>query len=271
VRGGWIRAQAIFGHPILAGCFGATLAPLFFWLWKSGRAKGLAAAGIGGSMLMALMSNSSTPLLAYVAGVGALFLWPMRRSMRAVRWGIVLTLVALAVAVKEPVWFVIAHAKVIGSSDGYHRALLLDNFILHFRHWWLIGTNQTDNWGFGMWDLSNQFVAEGERGGLVTLICFIAMISLGFSRLGTMRNQVDGDQKQEWFYWSLGAIMVAHVFAFFGVNYWDQMAIWWWAFLAMVSAATVGLQTAPARAERQAQHELPNAAWEEPARAGPAP
>jgi hypothetical protein len=250
VRDGRIRAQAIFNHPSHAGCFGATLAPLFFWLWKSGRAKALAAAGIGGSMLMALMSTSSTPVLAYVAGVGALFLWPIRRSMRAVRWGIVLTVVALAVVMKEPVWwFVIAHAKVIGASEGYHRAMLVDNFFKHFRDWWLIGTNQTGNWGYFMWDHANQFVAEGEEGGLVTFVCFIAMISRSFSRLGKMRSQVESDQKQEWFYWGLCAIMVAHIFAFFGVRYWDQLQICWWAFLAMVSAATARLQTTPAKAE----------------------
>src|SRR5271157_4474639 len=198
---------------------------------------------------MALTSNSSTAVLAYVAGVGALFLWPTRRSMRPLRWGIVLTLGALAVVMKGPVWFVIAHAKVIGSSHGYHRAMLVDNFFKHFRDWWLIGTNQTNHWGFGMWDLSNQYVAEGERGGLVAFICFIAMISLSFGRLGKMRKLVEGDRKQEWFFWSLCAIMVAHVFAFFGVSYWDQMAIWWWAFLAMVSAATASLQTAPFRVE----------------------
>jgi hypothetical protein len=271
VRAGRIRAQAIFGHPILAGCFGATLAPLFYWLWKGGRSKLTAFLGVIGSTLCVFTSSSSTAVFAYVAGVGALFLWPIRRSMRAVRWGIVLTLVALALVMKEKVWFVIAHAKVIGSSDGYSRAMLVDNFFKHFRDWWLIGTNQTGNWGWDMWDLSNQFVAEGERGGLVTFICFITMISLSFRRLGKMRKQVEGDRKQEWFYWSLCAIMVAHVFAFFGVSYWDQMAIWWWAFLAMVSAATAPLQTAPARAESLAQHELPNAAGEEPAWAGPPP
>jgi hypothetical protein len=36
-RDGAIRAQGPFSHPILAGSFGATLLPLFFWLWKSGR------------------------------------------------------------------------------------------------------------------------------------------------------------------------------------------------------------------------------------------
>jgi len=169
--------------------------------------------------------------------------------MRAVRWGILLTIVALGVVMKVPVWFVIAHANVIASSTGYHRALLVDNFFKHFRDWWLIGTNQTGNWGYFMWDHTNQFVAEGEEGGLVTFTCFIAMISQGFSRLGKMRRQVEGDRKQEWFFWSLGAIMVSQIFAFLGVRYWDQMAIWWWAFLAMVSAATALLQTAPVEVE----------------------
>ena len=181
--------------------------------------------------------------------------------MRAVRWGIVLTLVALTVVMREPVWwFAIAHAKVVSLSEGFHRALLLDIFFKHFWDWWLIGTNQTGKWGKDMWDIANQFVAEGEEGGLVTFTCFIVMISRSFSWLGKMRRQVEGDRKQEWLYWSLGAIMVAHVFAFLGVRYWDQMAIWWWAFLAMISAATVRLQTAPSRAETLVQHRLLNAA-----------
>jgi hypothetical protein len=100
-----------------------------------------------------------------------------------------------------------------------------------------------------MWDLSNQFVAEGESGGLVTFVCFIVMISQSFSRLGKMRKQVEGDQNQEWFFWSLCAVMLAHVFAYFGVSYWDQMRVWWWAFLAMISAATVALQAVPASAD----------------------
>ena len=207
MRDGQIRALAIFGHPILAGCFGATLVPLFFWLWKSGRSKALAAAGIAGSTLMVLMSNSSTPVLAYVAGVGALCLWPIRHSMRAVRWAIVLTLVLLAMVMKAPVWFIVAHVNVIGGSGGYDRAYLIDVFIRHFKDWWMFGTNQTADWGFDMWDLSNQFVAEGETGGLVTFVCFIAMISQSFSRLGRMRKQVEGDQNQEWFFWSLCAVI----------------------------------------------------------------
>lgn len=236
LRDGIVRAQATFGHSILAGCFGATLIPLFFWLWKK-EAKIPAVAGIVGSTLMVLTAHSSTPVLAYVAGVLGLLLWPVRRSMKAVRWGIVITIVALAIAMNAPVWFVIAHINVIGGSGGYDRALLIDNSLRHIKYWWLIGTNQNGNWGYDMWDMSNQFVAEAESGGIVTLICFIAIISKCFGRLGSMRKKVT--RKQQWLFWCLGSIMLANIFAFFGVSYWDQTQIWWFAFLAMICAVTV--------------------------------
>lgn len=240
VRNGLVRAQACFLHPILAGCFGATLMPLFYWLWKGGRAKGLAAAGMLGSVSMVFFSASSTSLFALAGGIGALFLWPLRRSMRKVRWGIVLMLVGLQVVMKAPVWFLISRVNPTGSSDVWDRAMLIDTFIRHFKDWWLIGADPA-SWGWEMWDLSNQFVGVGETGGLLAFICFIAIISRSFSRLGKMRRQVQGDKMQEWLYWSLGAVMFAHILAYFGVSYFDQTSVWWYTFLAMVSAATAGL------------------------------
>jgi len=241
VRDGLIRAQGCFGHPILAGCFGATVTPLFYWLWRSGRGKLLAAIGVLGGFMIVYFSASSTPVMAWAGGIGALLLWPIRRNMRVVRWGIVATLLGLAMVMKAPVWFIIARVNVVDGSGGWDRAFLIDTFIRHFSGWWLIGTSQMGAWGGDMWDLSNQFVAEGETGGLLTFILFILLISRSFSRIGRMRRRVDGLGSREWLYWILGAVMFAHILAYFGVSYWDQNQTWWFAFLAMVSAATTGL------------------------------
>jgi hypothetical protein len=245
IRDGAARAQAGFGHSILAGCFGGTLIPLFIWLWKT-KARVLAVAGLVGSTLMVLTANSSTPLLAYVAGVLGLLLWPVRRKMKAVRWLIIGTLAGLALVMNAPVWFVIAHINVVGGSGGYDRAVLIDTCVRHFKDWWLFGTNQNGNWGYDMWDLSDQFVAEAEMGGIVTLVCFIAIIVKCFSRLGKMRKRVR--PKQQWLFWCLGATMLSHIFAYFGVAYWDQTQIWWFTFLAMICAVTIPA-TATARAK----------------------
>jgi hypothetical protein len=238
IREGKIRAQGSFAHPILAGVFGGTLMPLLIWLWR--REKGKLTAGLGmlGATVMVLTSNSSTPLLAWAAGVGGLCLWPTRRRMRAIRWGIVFTILGLAVAMKAPVWFLIARVDLAGGSSGYHRAMLVDQFIYRFGDWWLLGANNMQDWGLDMWDVQNEFVAQGLTGGLAAFIFFIMMICRSFGALGKVRKMVEGNREEEWLMWVLGSVMFAHIVAYFGSDYFDQTRIWWYATVALIVAAT---------------------------------
>jgi len=52
--------------------------------------------------VMMLTSNSSSPVLAYAAGVLAILLWPIRTNMRVLRRGIVLSLLCLSLVMKAP-------------------------------------------------------------------------------------------------------------------------------------------------------------------------
>ncbi len=237
IREGSVRAQGTFGHAILAGCLGATLIPLFVSLWIR-KSRVMAVVGLVGAALMVFTAKSSTPVLAAAAGMMALMLWPIRGTMRFIRWGLVALILGLSMVMKAPVWFAIAHVEIIGHG-GWDRAQLIDICIRHFSDWWLIGTKDNSGWGYDMWDLSDQFVAEAETGGIFTFICFIAIITRCFSRLGTMRKR--SELHEQWLFWCLGAVMLAHMFAFFGVSYWDQSQIWWFAFLAMISAVTAPL------------------------------
>ena len=238
IREGSIRAHGSFAVSITAGVFGATLLCLFVLLWQSGRSKLLGIIGIVGCTIITITSASSTPLLGYLGGILAICFWPMRKFMRPFRWGIVIALIAVHLIMKAPVWFLIAHVDMVAGNSGYHRAMLIDTFVRHFWDWWLIGSNAMTTWGIDMWDLSNQFVAEGETGGLVTFVLFILIISKSFGRIGTARKMVEGDTKKEWLFWLLGATLFAHCVSYFGISYFDQIKIAWFAFLAMISAAT---------------------------------
>lgn len=249
VREGRIRSKGPFSHELLAGAFGATLLPLFCLLWKNGKAKILASVGLIGSVLVTWTSNSSTSLLAFAAGLLGICLWPLRNNMRKVRWGIVIGLVALQCVMKAPVWFLIARVDLTGSSSGYHRAVLVDAFIRHFGDWWLIGVKDTSHWGWDLWDAQNQFVSVGENGGLLAFCFFVAMIAVCFSRLGKARKALKDDTSQEWFFWFFGAALFSHIAAFFGVNYFDQSKLAWFALLAMISAATAPLLQAATETE----------------------
>lgn len=243
IREGKVRSQGVFQHSLTAGTFGATLLPLFVLLWKNGKARVMGAFGVLGCTTMTICSNSSTPLLAYVGGVLGMALWPIRKKMKMVRWGIVATLLGLQLVMKAPFWFVIAHIDLTGGSSGYHRAELIDQFINHFRDWWLIGTKDAGTWAYDMWDQQNQYVGIGEAGGLVALVFFIAMICHAYAKVGTARRLVQGARK-EWFLWLMGAAFFSNLVAFFGVNYFDQVKMVWFALLAMISATTAAIMKA---------------------------
>ena len=177
IREDKIRSQAVFQHSLTAGTFAATLLPLFFILWKNGKSKLLAVTGLVGSTVMTICSNSSTPLLS----VRRRAVWyravanPKEHEGSAAGPGG--DLVCLHLVMKAPVWFLIARIDLTGGSSGYHRAELVDQFINHFRDWWLVGTQDAATWGYDLWDQQNQYVSVGETGGLLALWMFIAMIA----------------------------------------------------------------------------------------------
>jgi hypothetical protein len=233
------RALGCFGHPILAGTFGATMVPLFVLLWREGRKhRTLAIAGIVAATVITLTSNSSTPVMAYAAGIIALLMWPMRNSMRMIRWGVLITIVGLHIVMKAPVWHLISRIDISGGSSSYHRYMLIDQCIRHFSDWWLIGVKSTSDWGWDMWDTANQYVSVCDSSGLLPFLLFLAIIVYGFKYLGKARR-IASDRKTKLFMWALGSALFAHVVAFIGISYWDQTQVLWYGLLAAISAAVV--------------------------------
>jgi hypothetical protein len=240
VREGKVRAQGPFAHSILAGTFGAVLVPLFVGLWWKGRKyRTLAVVGIVSSTVIAIACNSSTPVLAYAAGVLALCFWGFRQRMRVVRWGVVLTLIALHLVMKGPVWSLIEKIDISGGSSSWHRFMLIDQCIRHFGDWWLFGIKDTSIWGWDMWDTANQYVSVCENSGLLPFILFVAVLVYGFKYLGRARRVVSSqkDKKTALFLWALGSALFANVIAFIGISYFDQTEVGWYALLAMIPAA----------------------------------
>jgi hypothetical protein len=243
-RDGQTRAMACFAHPLLAGTFGGISLPLFCALWSKGH-KRAAALGIAACTVIVLAANSSTPLLAYAAGILGICFWPFRRKLRLFRWGVVITLTALHLAMKAPVWSLIARIDLTGSSSGYHRYQLVDQFIRRFGEWWLLGTNGNAKWGWDMWDLANQYVAVGETSGLVPFLFFLATIVYGFKYIGRARKAARG-RSDERFIWAIGAALFANVIAFFGISYYDQTMVCWYLLLALIPAACASVMASQA-------------------------
>jgi len=236
IRNGRIRAEGPFAHAIIAGTVGAVWLPLFVGLWwyqRSGR--WIAAAGALASTVMMFASASSTPVMTYPAAILGLAMWPARKRMQLVRWGIVGLLIALQLCMKVPVWFVLERIGGVFGGSGTHRAVLIDNFIRHFFEWCLIGTRNNGSWGWSMWDVDNAYVGAGLSGGLLNFILFIAVLVYGYRIIGVARRSAERSRRDARFIWAIGAALFANSVAFFGIVYFDQSVFAWYALLATIA------------------------------------
>lgn len=237
IREGAVRAKGPFSHAITAGTIGAMLLPVFvgaFWSRQKRRILFLLAAVACGTIVIS--SASSTPILASACGILGILLWPQRQNLRLFRRMLVVILALLQLVMKAPVWFLIA--KIGGSmgGSGYHRAMLIDNFVRHFTEWWLVGTQANASWGYDMWDVDDAYVAAGVGGGLITFILFIAILVLAYKQVGRSRKRLSTSPRQARLVWALGASLLANTIGFFGIVYFDQSAVAWYTLLATISA-----------------------------------
>ncbi len=217
LRDGALRSQGSFPHPLLAGAFGGSLFPLFWLLARRGR-PGAGFVGMLCSVAIALLSFSSGPILALLAGIAGLLLWRVRHSARTMRWSVVLGLVCIAQVMKAPVWALVSRFGIFEASTGYHRFALIDQAIKRFGEWWLLGTVDTSHWGWGLWDVTNQYLAVGVEGGFITMIAFMVLLGLGFRNVGrATHGRMPLDQQYD--LWAFGSVLFAHCVAFVGMAY----------------------------------------------------
>lgn len=246
LRDGHYRSQGSFGVAITAGSFGATVMPLFIYLALIAKERLWGIVGIIACLIIIIASHSSGPLMAFIAGIVAWMCWSFRKRMKLVRWGIVLLLIFLQLLMKAPIWFIFSRLSDILGGDGWHRANLIDQFVNHFKDWWLMGMSleKTGDWAAtrlenGAVDVTNAYISLGIGGGLITVILFIGLLIICFKLLGKSIKCVRGVDKQgELLLWGIGSALITHIVNIMAVRYWDQMYMVWYMALAVVSSMT---------------------------------
>ncbi len=249
-RGGVVRAQGPFSHPILAGTMGAAAVPFVVVLWRQ-RYRLAACLGGLGCVLVVTSSASSGPILSATAALGAVFAFPFRSHMRALRWVAVLGYLSLELVMNAPAYYIVTRIDFTGSSASWHRAGLIDSAFRHFNEWWLVGTDYTRHWmATGVYwsedwsDITNEYLAMGVNGGILLMVMFILILTKGFSLVGQSLSAESEELKNSRFViWCLGAVLFTHAVSFMGVTYFDQSVFFLYftlASIASVCATRVG-------------------------------
>lgn len=231
IREGRLRCQGPFAHPILAGTFWAALLPIIWLQLKEGHFnRWLGYAGTGAALFIVIASSSSTPILSVVAAFVGLAIFLFRRRRTQIWVGVIVIAALLHfVVMNNPIWHLMARVDIIGGSTGWHRFVIFDAFVNNFSEWFLTGESDPRSWGvWQMRDITNQYILEGLRGGLLTLIIFIALLVRCFGGVGRTLTLLEErcireDLRHEWFVWMVGVGIFVHVVTFFGVSYFGQM------------------------------------------------
>lgn len=253
VRDGHLRCQGAFRHPILAGTFGATQLPLFVALGMCRRQyRRLAGAAVVSTLVIVVAASSSGALLAVAAGIGGLVLWRWRGYLRLLRWATILSILGLALVMKAPVWYLLAKLGNAMGGTGWHRAYLIDQAVAHFDEWWLFGTTYTANWAPGglvigadpdMMDITNHYIMEGVKGGVLKLALFLIIIGLCFKGVGRWLRSPAAASGSAFFVWALGVSLSAHCLSFISITYFDQIiVVWYWLLAAICLIAQLSRQ-----------------------------
>jgi hypothetical protein len=237
VRNGLLRCRGPFAHPILAGCFWAALLPLIGALWFNGRpTRWLAPVGVAASAAVIVTTCSATSLGALAVAVLGAALYPLRRYVAWMRWSAVLGLVGLHLVMINPVWHLLARIKLVGGT-GWYRYKLFDEFVNRFGEWWLVGTNSYEQWWqYSFEAVTNHYVVEAVRGGLLTLVLFVALIAAAFAGVGRIARLAGHDRFQRFIAWGTGVSLTVHCAAFIAVAYVGQIFVVWYLVLGMVGS-----------------------------------
>lgn len=230
---GRFRAAGPFPHYIMMGCFWASLLPFFYARIKRGAKKPFYWAAILASLVSVYCSASSTPVFTVIAIIIFWKLYNYRHHGKSIFWLTIALLTALHLAMKAPVWHLIARIDIFGGSTGWHRYHLFDQFINRIAEWFLIGTKSTGHWGYGLEDVTNQFVLEGVRGGIVPLTLFILLVYRAVKIPGAL-SLANLPDDARWMSWGICVAMLGHFVTFWGVSYFGQMNMLLYFVFAMV-------------------------------------
>ena len=229
VRSGEVRAQGPFGHPIYAGVFWITFSCFFIWraiIVPTLIRKLFWVIAIGSALVIGFSTSSSTPIMAFAAISLCWCAYIFRDYRGYFLPTLLLTVVALHIVMKAPVWHLISRVGTAEGSTSHFRFRMVDAFIRNIDEWFITGTQSTAHWFWGGQDIVNQFVYFGVRGGAITLFLFLIIVFLVVKHL-SKRFEVyqRKNMPERWMIWAFIVSICSTLITFIGVSYFAQLEI----------------------------------------------
>lgn len=234
IQMGRYRCHGAFPHSIMFGLFWVNIIPLFFGYIMFEKNKVFWINVLIACVIIMIMSGSSTPILSFATAVFFLAGYKFRHYSKVFFWSLCGLLVFIHFVREKPVWHLLARVNVISGSTGWHRYHLIDRAIANFSEWAILGTKSTVHWGYGLQDVTNQYVLEGVRGGFLSMVLFIALMVVAI-RSTYKFSMLKIPEKYRAIGWCVCVFLLAHAVSFIGVSYFGQIIMQFYMTLAIAA------------------------------------
>lgn len=188
IRDGKLRSQGSFVHPITAGVFWASFAPMFisqiFARQKDVLFVLIGWVGFIVCVVCALMTNSSTSIAGLLIGVVGWCFFRYRMSLRKIFWVCFFIGAILHVGSTSGLHgLIFTRISFVSGSTGYHRYMLFEGFFNNVQKWLVMGTNSR-MFNRSYVDITNHYIMMGLDGGIIALFLQLALIVMAFKAVG---------------------------------------------------------------------------------------
>jgi len=228
-RWGLARAVGPFSHAILFGGVFAMFLPLIYYFRREKGNWGSLTYIISGIvMLGALSSMSSGPWVMVIVVIFCLVMEKHKQLIKPMFIFLVFSCISIGIASNRPFYHVIASwANPLGGAS-WHRARLIDLAIENFDEWWMVGYGDKDpGWGqylgMGRTDVTNEYILNGVRYGILGIIALCAVLAKAFRDLiSTYRRMRDPALKS--LCWAFGSLLFSVAVAWMSVSFFGQLS-----------------------------------------------
>lgn len=240
-RWGLNRAVGPFSHAILFGGGFAMFLPLIYYLrhekkqWHS-----WAYVLSGVALLGALSSLSSGPWVTVLVVLFCLAMEGHKVWVKRIFLFGVLSCILIGIVSNRPFYHVIASAANPLGGASWHRAKLIDLAVEHFHEWWKVGYGDQDpNWGaaLGMtWtDVTNEYILNGVRYGILGIISVIAVLIQAFRGLAAAHRKLTQPTLKA-LCWAFGSMLFAVAVTWMSVSFFGQLMTLFYCCLGMIGS-----------------------------------
>ena len=240
-RFGFARAVGPFSHAILFGGVFAMYLPLIYYLrHEKGEWRSLTYVIFLIALLGALSSMSSGPWVMVIVVIFCLVMERHKQWAKPLFMLLVFSCISIGIASNRPFYHVIASwANPLGGAS-YHRAKLIDLAIENFDEWWLVGYGDKDpGWGeflgMGRTDVTNEYILNGVRYGILGVIALCAVLAKSFRDLiSTYRRLTNPAMKA--LCWAFGSLLFSIAVAWMSVSFFGQLSTLVYCSIGMIGS-----------------------------------